>query len=59
MRKDKKTSPQSTKRPHHNDYSSNQLHALVGVLSSVKVGSPDAEINATTISDGKGGRILL
>lgn len=32
---------------------------LVEAMRSVKIDSPDLELNATTISDGNGGRILL
>ena len=33
--------------------------ALVEAMRTVKINNPDAELNATTISDGNGGRILL
>lgn len=32
---------------------------LVEVMRAVRINDPDAELNATTISDGSGGRILL
>lgn len=33
--------------------------ALVETMRTVKINDPDSELNATTISDGNGGRILL
>lgn len=38
---------------------SNNILELISLLSSVDIHSPEAELNKTTISDGKGGRILL
>lgn len=35
------------------------LQRLIEVMSTVDLDSPDAILNATTISDGKGGRIFL
>lgn len=37
----------------------NPIFSLVEVMRSVKTDTPEAELNVTTISDGKGGRILL
>ena len=37
----------------------NQIHRLVELMRTVDINSPEAKLNATTISDGKGGRILL
>lgn len=37
----------------------NPIVDLVELLRSVDINSPEAQLNATTISDGKGGRILL
>ncbi len=36
-----------------------ELYELVEIMRAVDLNDPEAEINATTISDGKGGRILL
>ena len=35
------------------------VYSLVSLMSLVNLDSPEAELNATTISDGNGGRILL
>lgn len=35
------------------------ISELIGLMSTVMLDSPDAELNATTITDGLGGRILL
>lgn len=32
---------------------------VIGMLKSVNTNSPEAKLNETTISDGKGGRITL
>ena len=37
----------------------NTISQLVKLMNSVDINSPEAKLNATTISDGKGGRILL
>lgn len=37
----------------------NSVFSLVEILRSVETNIPEAELNETTISDGKGGRILL
>lgn len=38
---------------------SNAIYQLVELMKSVDINTPEAKLNATTISDGKGGRILL
>lgn len=38
---------------------SSNILELISLLSSVNIHSPEAELNKNTISDGKGGRILL
>lgn len=35
------------------------IQKLVEIMRMVDLDDPDAKLNATTISDGKGGRILL
>ena len=35
------------------------LCEIINLMFSVELDSPEAELNATTISDGNGGRILL
>jgi len=37
----------------------NSIVELMRLLNSVDINSQDAKLNETTISDGKGGRILL
>lgn len=37
----------------------NPIAELIELLKAVDVNSVEAQLNATTISDGKGGRILL
>ncbi len=37
----------------------NSVSELTMILASVDINSPDAKLNATTISDNNGGRILL
>lgn len=36
-----------------------RIHRLVELMRTVDINSPEAKLNATSISDGKGGRILL
>lgn len=71
MREANKNSAQKTKLllseknwPQNNDQSARQSEAnaifeLVQLLQSVDTESDEAKLNATSISDGKGGRILL
>lgn len=42
-----------------NDGDIDAVSQLLELLRCVDVGSPEANLNATSISDGKGGRILL
>lgn len=35
------------------------LSELISLMTSVKADAPEAKLNATSISDGAGGRILL
>jgi len=35
------------------------MHEFIETIRMVDLDDPDAKLNATTISDGKGGRILL
>ena len=37
----------------------NPVPVIIKVMQSVKTDTPEAELNKTTISDGKGGRITL
>ncbi len=36
-----------------------ELYNLIEIMRVVDLNAPEAEINATTVSDGNGGRILL
>lgn len=38
---------------------SDPIVAIVEIMRSVRIDASDVELNATTISDGNGGRILL
>lgn len=45
--------------PSKADVEAETICQLIELLQSVNVNSPEAKLNATSISDGKGGRIEL
>ncbi len=53
--KDKQVIPTN----HNGVEDSQAVYDLVEIMRTVKITGKEAKLNATTISDGKGGRILL
>jgi len=51
--------PSQQPQPDQKPSSETTIQELVEILRTVDIKNPDAILNATTISDGKGGRILL
>ena len=54
-----KTKKEAEKTVTNKENEINNILKLISLLNSVDIHSPEAELNKTTISDGKGGRIHL
>ena len=49
----------TSKTTNFTEVESSGIHRLIQLMSQVNTKGREAKLNATTISDGKGGRILL